>query len=229
MAISSQKARLALAGADATEWARSASITVTQATADATTLASDAVEYAPTTTDATLSAEALVTIASASSLEAQLGAAAPIAVTFAPHGASLGSPAELASAHETSLEIQAPTAELVVASIEVQVTGGAEHGEVLLAATVETDGAASSSDYVVSTERGALIHAHAFAVTGDGAQLLVQHSADGATWATIATINVTAAGATRTEIPGTVLRYLRAAWSAPPASSADLLVAIARR
>jgi hypothetical protein len=229
MALSSQNARLAIDAADATEWARSATISVTQATAESTTLSSQAVEHLPTTVDATISAEALVTVKSADKLASILGSASPAVVTFAPHGSSLGSPAELAHSHETSLEIQAPTAELVVASIEVQITGGAERGEVLLGATVETSGAGSASDNVVTTESGALIHTHAHGVSGDGVEVLIQHSADGVAWATIATINATSAGATRSEIPGTVLRYLRAAWDAAPASSADLLVAIARR
>lgn len=229
MASSSQNARLMIGGTDATQFARSATVSSTTATADATTLASQATEYAPALRDAAVSAEAIATVGSLDALRSSLAASSRQVITLAPTGGTLGMPCDLVSADATTLGISAPSGDVVAASFEAQATGGSTPGDVLADTTASADGGGSSLDNGAPTTAGSVIHLHLTSIDAGSVTLRVQHSADGTTWADLGTTTLTSPGGVRVTTTGTVARYLRASWTlAGGASSTALFVAVGR-
>lgn len=116
--------------------------------------------------------------------------------------------------------------------VEVQANGfGLEWG-LMLTPGLRTDTTATSGtalDNAASSGFGAQAYLQVTAITGTSVDILVQHSADNSTWATLIDFgSQAAAGAARGTASGTVNRYLRATTGTGTFSSVTFAVAVMR-
>ena len=98
-------------------------------------------------------------------------------------------------------------------------------------ATRTTDADGSALDNSASSANGGVGYLQVFAATGgNAATILIEDSPDDAVWSTlVAFVAVTAVGAQRIAVTGTVDRYLRASWThASPPGSVQFFVAFGR-
>lgn len=116
--------------------------------------------------------------------------------------------------------------------VEVQANGlGLEWGR-MLTAGLRTDTTATSGtalDNAASSGFGTQAYLQVTAFTGTSVDILVQHSADNSTWATLIDFgSQAAAGAARGTATGTVNRYLRATTGTGTFSSVTFAVTVVR-
>lgn len=158
----------------------------------------------------------------------------PRPYSYAPRGFGLGEPVELAHLLNTAYQINSAVAGIVAVTAAGQATGGVNSGVALHDLTAETEtGDGQAHDHGASTAEGAVAHLHVTGVSGSDPELdvIVEHSADGDVWVTLATFaQATEPGAQRQTVTGTVNRHLRASWTVDGTEpSFAFAVAIARR
>ncbi|MFZ5852304.1 MAG: hypothetical protein ACOYY2_13050 [Actinomycetota bacterium] len=228
--------RVFVGGTDLTAYFSEASATGTAEVAETTVFGTGAKEYVAGVKDGTISLAGLFDGSAGAVdevLQANLGLENNVFVTVIPGG---GDRAFTAATKETSYEVSSPVNDVVKTSAELQADGSIGRGPVLMAAqnitATPTNGA--TYDDGAATTLGAFAHAHVTANTRNGTVTVkVQHSADGTTWADLATFAAVAAatkGAERVSVNGTVNRYLRAVVTlAGTTGAATVTVALARR
>ncbi len=158
-------------------------------------------------------------------LASALGAAAAKVATVAPEGCTLSYPCALVGANETKYDDAVKIDSLTSVAANLRATGGAGGIDVrgicrhTLAAVGATANAASV-DHGAASANGGAAHLHYTASTNGGgsATVKIQHSADGSTWADLATFTTllsTPYAAQRIEVAAgtTVNRYLRVAYT----------------
>ncbi len=166
-------------------------------------------------------------------------AADPGAVlTVGPAGlAAAGDLARLVSVLTTAYKESSPVGDVVAFNWTAMADGTVGFGRVLAPlAAVTADANGTTVDDGSSSTTGAIAHLHATAVsTGDTVDVTIEDasvpSGGGANWATIGTFaQVSAPGAQRLVIAGTVRRYVRAVWNVTDdgAPSITFGVALAR-
>lgn len=133
-------------------------------------------------------------------------------------GNTLGNPARLAKTKQGTYTVAGDVGDLVSITGECQADGGLFSGLLAATHTARTSTANGTGiDNAASTARGYVANLHVTDVSGTDPTLdvLVEHSADGSTWATLATFTqVTAAAAEQLlASSGTVNRHLRITWT----------------
>ena len=160
-------------------------------------------------------------------------------VTILPEGMIDGSRALIAAAQETSYEITAAVADVVTASVEMQVDGGLDSGVALNAGTTVSSATTTNStsvDNTASTANGGVANLHVTTNSRDGATTFkVQHSSDNSTWVDLVTFaSVSSSTISQEQVVvaagTTVNRYLRAQATTTGASgSVTYTISFARR
>lgn len=167
-------------------------------------------------------------------LQAAFGAASGNVLSVTPGAdTTIGNRAWLISARQTSYEISAPVADVVSVASAIQVDGGVDAGFSYHALGTETGtGGFTYTDLgSTSTTNGGVGHLNVTAATNlTGATFKIQDSADHSSWADILTFaSVTAVGAQRVAISGTVRRYVRGILSALTGDDITFALFFARR
>jgi hypothetical protein len=145
---------------------------------------------------------------------------------------TIGNRAWMLSARQTSYEISAPVGDVVSIASSIQVDGGIDAGFSHHALGTETGtGNYASIDGAAATTNGGVGHLHVTGATNlTAATFKIQDSANNSAWADILTFtDVTAAGAQRVAITGTVRRYVRAIMSALTGDDITFVITFARR
>lgn len=152
--------------------------------------------------------------------------------TMAPNGLAVGALVELGQMVGASYQVTSETNGPNTSSAEFQADNGLELGVALHDLTAETAiGDYATVDESAATSNGGVGHLHVTAFTGTNATFKIQHSVDDAVWVDlIAFTQVTAVGAQRVEVAGTVNRYVRGQISAATAlTTTTFSIAFARR
>ena len=187
--------------------------------AETTTLGASAKTYIAGLEDATVSLDGYWSQEAGGSdpqLQAYLGTTTIWTILMG--GDTLGARGYGASTFDTTLEIGAEIGGAVTITAEAQSTTGQDGVVVLNPLSAKTTtGTGTQVDNTTSTANGGAAYLHVTAASGTTPSLTVkvQHSADGSTWADLATHTaVTAANQSeRIAFSGTVNRYLRASWT----------------
>lgn len=167
--------------------------------------------------------------------DAALAAATNKVVTIAFGGRTAGSRVAIVNAQETSYELSSPFDGVVSASVEFQgASNGIDFGVNLSGHTAITATTNSTSvDNTLSSTNGGVAHLHVTANAHNGSSIhKVQHSADNSTWAdlvTFTTVSANTVTSQRSEVTGTVNRYLRAVSTLAGTGSTTRSVTFARR
>lgn len=203
-------------------------------TAETTAFGNDAKTYITGQQDGTISLKGMFD-GSASAIDVTLsgviGAASPDVITVAPDGVVSGRRVFFGKAHETSYEISAPVSDVVSATAEVQVTGGANAGNFLdVLSSVSASGQSAALDNGSSSSNGGVGVLHVTANNRDGASTFtVQHSSDNVSFVdlvTFASVAASAIGGEQVSVTGTVNQYVRAAYT-PGGSSGSVTYTMA--
>ena len=211
-------------------------------TAETTAFAASAKAYIPGLKDATLSVSGMfsqdATVGSDVVLAAALGSTTTPVVTVVQGTGTIGNRCVLGRAHETSYATSNPVGDVVSISADFNAStdGTANQTLGLASGVILTTGASiaygslgalSSVDNTASSASGgmATLHASTNTIAGGATTVLVQHSADNSTWATLITFTAISASTTTKQlsaVSGTVNRYLRA--SASTAGSSGSII-----
>jgi hypothetical protein len=210
------KCELWLNGADVSPYFRSADVSFDVDSAEATTFRSDWKMYEVGTAGAAVDAEGLYDPAQVPDLEGLLQVTPGSVLTVGPAGLRAGDRARLLSALTSAFAESAAIGDVVsiawstIADLPV----GLGH---VLEPMAEIEADANGTTLVGplgGTTTGAIAHLHVTAVSADDElDVKLQDSANGTDWADItggAFATVTAPGAERLVIPGTIRRYVRA-------------------
>jgi hypothetical protein len=202
--------------------------------AEVTTFGLGAKAYIPGPGDGTVSAEGFFDGA-VDAVDQVLSEAMPSTAiwTWLPGGDGQGNVAKCAVTVQTSYGVDAPSDDATTISAEGQATGtGIERGVVAHPLQERTaSGNGMSLDHGVSTEGGGAAYLHVMAVSGfSSVTVKVQHSADNVTFVDKATFDtVTARGAQRVVLSGTVNRYVRVIWTAVGSGVVRFAAVVVRR
>lgn len=202
-------------GNDLTGYLRSVSNSAEVETAESTTFADDDKTYVVGMADATISAEGLFDATFDGNLSAITGTGAKSLWSVYPGGDAIGLPGRGYSLDVTSAERTAEVGDVVMVSLEGQSSVGTEPVISHHALAQRTaSGTATAVDGAASSANGGVGYIHATAASGT-VTVKVQHSSDNVTYADLITFtNVTAAGAQRSAVAGTVNRYTRVTYTA---------------
>lgn len=203
-------------------------------TAETTAFGSTAKTYIVGLKDGTMSVSGMFDGALGSvdeQIEAVLGAEAASVATIAPEGLTIGKASYSCAARKTSYEISSPVGDVVATSLSIQADGGIDRGVLLGADTaVTSSGTGAAQDNTATTGNGGYAFLHVTANTRNGGtDFKVQHSADGVTYADLATFTSVSSNSTtaeKVEVTGTVNRYVRAS-HAPGGSSGSVTYTMA--
>jgi hypothetical protein len=152
-------------------------------------------------------------------LSALQGVDADQIVTIGQAGlSSVGLSASLLKAKQMKYGVSSPNNNLVSITLELQTSLGIRTGIVHAALAARTaTGTGVSQDGAAASANGAHVHLHCTVKSGTAAPsltVIVEDSADNAAWSTIGTFAaLTAVGALRLELAGTVRRYTRISWA----------------
>ena len=157
-------------------------------------------------------------------------------LTYCPAGAiALADAARLMSVAEVSYGETSPVGGIVASKASMLADGPVGFGRVIHLLAEETaTGNGTAVDLTAQSTTGAIAHLHATAVSAtDTFDITIEDSANGTSgWSTVGTFaSVTAAGAERLVIAGTVERYLRVVTTVTDVSgdpAITFLVALAR-
>ena len=154
-------------------------------------------------------------------------------VIFTPAAAALNGRAKMMVSKQQRFSQSSPVADAVAFVYQAQAHAGLDHGRILhLGAETAADSEAST-DWAASSADGGAAYLSVTDFTGVDLVVIVEHSTNDSTWATLATFTtVTAATAERVVVAAgtTVNRYLRATWSTPGGfTSATFALGFARR
>lgn len=202
---------------DVSGYLNESTVSETVDTAETTTYGKSAKTYIVGQADGTLSLNGLFEGSASAAdaiFQAAIGNDSGLPVTVATEGLSAGSRVSLAKAKQVSYEITSPVADVVSTSAEVQADGGVDRGISLNdLASVSATANGTGQDNSASTTNGGVAQLHVTANTRNGnTTIKVQHSSDNAVWADLATFTVVGSSTTtseRSEVAGTVNRYLR--------------------
>lgn len=188
--------------------------------------------FIPGRQSSTFTVNGLYDTAAHTDLAAWQSAAQP--VSFAMEGLAAGSFVWLVNAIETQFSTGGGIGEAVPFSLSAQTDGLVDFGLSLHDLGAETaDGNGTSVDYGASSSGGAVAHLHVTAYSGlTSAAISIEDSADNSSWSAVsggAFASVTAVGAERLVIAGTVRRYVRAIIDVTGTGSVTYQVSIARR
>jgi hypothetical protein len=164
-------------------------------------------------------------------IAAALGVDAASVATVAPEGLTIGKASYSCAARKTSYEIGSPVGDVVATNLAIQADGGVDRGVLLGAGTtVSTSGEGAGQDNGSGSSSGGAAFLHVTANTRNGATTFkVQHSADGITYADLATFASVPSSTTtaqRVAVTGTVNRYVRAS-HAPGGSTGSVTYTMA--
>lgn len=189
---------------------------------DVTTLADTAKAFTPGLEDFSLNIDGLFdTTTSAGSVWANITAAinagTTVATSVAPTGFAVGNSVWLLPAKTLNYEVSSSVADVVGFSMSLGAGAPASTGVSLAdlsAITATANG--TTVDNSTSTSNGAVAHLHVTDTSGTSPTMtvIVQHSTNGSTWATLGTF--TAVTANTSEVittTGTVNRYVRAQYT----------------
>lgn len=232
-----KKTAVLLNGTDMSPFLNEATTTQEIETAETTTFGTQDKTYIVGLADGTISTSGLFDSSAGASDAVLSGIIAQEDNTFTvlPEGPTAGSRSVIANGQMTSYEISSPVGDVVAISAEVQADGGLYHGVALNGLQlVSASGVTGSVDNSASTTNGILANLHVTANDRNGATTIkVQDSADGNTWADLATFTAVSASTTVGEsitANGTVNRYLRAEHTlAGSSGSVTYHVSVARR
>lgn len=216
MAEPGRSTRVLVNGANLSSYFRTANVTNGVELTDTTTFAATAKTFLAGFPEGRLTLDGLfdgATGAVDDVLTTALAGAGNV-VAVSRDGFTVGSPADILSARETSYATTASVNDAVAVSSEFVADGGIKSGVVLRGLTAASaTGTGTAVDGGAATTNGGLAQLHVTAITGTtpSVTVVVQDSADGSTgWATIATFAAkTAVGAERVTIAGTIRRYTR--------------------
>lgn len=221
---------------DLSAYFQEATITQELSTAEVTTFGDSSRDYLAGIKDGTVSLSGVfddaATVGSDVVLSTALGNATNPIITIGLTGATIGRRAKLAEIIESSYEVTGNFDDAVMASCEMQVTGGVDNGiflKTLAAESSSTNGA--GQDNAASSANGYCAHLHVTATSSPTTlDVLVEHSTDNVTFATLATFTQVTTSTTSQRLTGTgtVNRYTRYA-STIVGTSYTYTVALARR
>lgn len=152
-------------------------------------------------------------------------------MTVSQDGSAAGRRAVLVNTKSTSYEVSSPLTDVVSVSGDAVADGGLDYGIWLACqAVVSNTLTGAAQDNGASSSNGGVAHLHVTANDRDDTAVAkVQASADNSTWVdliTFTTVVASTATSQRTEVTGSVARYLRAVVT-PAGSSGSLTVSIA--
>jgi hypothetical protein len=152
-------------------------------------------------------------------------------MTVSGDGSALSRRAVLLDTKSTAYEVSSPLTEVVSVSGEAVANGGLDYGVWLACQTaVSTTLTGTANDNSAASSNGGVAHLHVTANTRDGTTVAkIQGSADNAVFTdlvTFTTISTSTVTSQRTEVSGSVARYLRAVVT-PAGSTGSLTVSIA--
>lgn len=169
-------------------------------------------------------------------LSLALVAGADSVASIGTSGFTLGNAVMMINSVQNSYEVSSPVADVVSVSAELQSNGDMDTGKSLKdLASVTATGNQSSVDNAASSLNGGVAHLHVTVNAQLGnTVVLVQHSADNSTWATLvtfATVATTVLTSQRVEVAAgtTVNRYLRASYTLGSTGGVTFQVSFARR
>jgi hypothetical protein len=236
-----KKTKILFGSYDLSQWFREVDIEGTVELVDTTCFDQTAKSYIPGFADGKSSLsglfgakEALGTVDEIDEiLSALLGVETDTPVTIGQAGvAAVGDTVSMFKAKLPKYSVKAPAKDVVSTMAELQAINGIRVGKVLAPLGAQTATASGASvDNSAATSSGAIAHLHCTAASAsDTLDVIIEDSADGATWATIGTFaQVAASSNERLEISGNVRRYVRATWTiAGTAPSFTFSVALAR-
>lgn len=135
-------------------------------------------------------------------------------VTIGLEGDTIGRRAILVNGVLPTYDIDAPVDDVITTSVDVQSIDGYEGGFWLrnLSASTSTGASSAVNSGLTGggTTGGGVAHFHVTSLSATTAQLLVQHSTTGSTWATLITANFSTSSVTRSTVSGTVKEQVRA-------------------
>lgn len=203
--------------------------------AETTTFGNTAKTYIPGLKDGTVQAEGYfdgVADAVDQVLAAALGAAT-VNWTVMPQGDTVGSPAKGFSTVGTSYEVESPVDGATTITAEGQSVVGMEKGLVAHALAARTaNGTGTALDNSTSSASGGAGYLHVTAFSGfSGVVVLLEHSTDNVTYATLGTFATVDAARDNERIAftGTVNRYVRAKWTVTGSGSITFHVTFVRK
>lgn len=235
------KAKLYLAGADVSSAFSSVSVARTRDTAETSGLGTTAKTYITGLADATVSAEGMYEVNSASPLQDDvlsgiLGSASKSSFILASQGdTAAGDPALVGKIDTTSYEITSPVDGVTSTTLEFQTTDGAASGKVLAnKAARSATGDGTAVDNGAATSNGLIAVLQVFAISGGSPSLTVsvEHSADAVTYVSLGSFTAVTSGTSAQTIvtSSTVNRYVRATWTITGSTpSATFAVAFGRK
>lgn len=158
----------------------------------------------------------------------------PQPVTVAPSGLAVGSEVIVCQANESNLTVNSANAAVSGYSFTAQPDGPIDIGVSLHALGAETTSTNSAAvDGAAATANGGVAQIHVSAYSGlTNIIVLVEHSVDNSTWATLATFaTVTGTTSERVTVAAgtTVRRYLRTKWTVTGTGSCTFTASFARR
>jgi hypothetical protein len=211
-------AKLFANGYDLSGWLKEISSSATAGAEDATTLGKTSKVYSPGLADATLRFDGLYDgVAAAIDAVLQAALAGAAVLTWLPVGDVFGSAGYGLEAIQTGYDVASPVAGLSKVTGTAQSKVGRERGVILhVLARRQTTGNGTAIDNAAGTANGAAAYLQVTANTGLAATIKVEHSTNNSTWADLITFTVLDTDtilAVRTEVTGTVNRYVRATWA----------------
>lgn len=153
--------------------------------------------------------------------------------TYGHAGSAVGARVVMVNGLKSQFETGSQVAGLASFTLSGQTDGETNFGVSLHDESAETgtSNGTTVDQTTTSTTNGAVAHLHVTAFSGFTQVIyIIEDSADGSSWATIGThATITAAGAERLEIAGTIRRYVRVSWTKTGTGSATFHSAFARR
>lgn len=210
-------AELWLGGADVSEFFNSMDFSVDVDTAESTTFKKTWKTHIPGAAASTLDTGGLYD-PTMSDVRDTLGVSAGTVLTAGPAGLeAVGDLARLVKVLTTTYAESAPIGGIVAFTWGVVADGDSGLGVTLhpLASRTATGNGTTHTGPVGGSSNGAVAHLHVTSASAsDTLDVSIEHSTNGTDWTELdAFTQVTAAGAERIEIAGTVNRYTRAVWT----------------
>lgn len=216
MAVHGRRTKVYVQGVDLTAFLRSANLQRTADVAESTPFNNEAKGYTVGMRDGTMAFEGLYdgTAAAIDEVLASILGATSQKVALVPVGVeALGSVACGMAGDESSYDVDTATDDVATVSVEMQSSTSIDRCLVHKVLGAVSSGANGTSiDNGAASANGGVGYLHVTAASGGGTLTVkVQHSADDTTWADLVTFaDVTAVGAERKTVSGTVNRYTRA-------------------
>lgn len=188
-------------------------------TADTTTYGNSDKTYIATLRDANINVSGLfdasTSPAATQTMAALEGSTNTVPLSIVYGGPTAGNPARVARVLVTGVNVKAPAADVVSADYTFQALDGPGFGALIRTGTISTTGAGTGVSLVptgASTANATVIaNLHVTAVTGStgSATLVLQHSSNNSSWATLTTWTAVSAAGYQTVVVTGAKKYLR--------------------